>query len=77
MHRRDLLRGGAGLTAALTASRNSFLNALDKAAKSSVNTKAIDRYRSQIGIQLYTLRNQISADVKGTIQAVADAGYYF
>ena len=75
MHRRDLLRGGAGLTAALTASRNSFLNALDKAAKSSVNTKAIDRYRSQIGIQLYTLRNQISADVKGTIQAVADAGY--
>jgi sugar phosphate isomerase/epimerase len=32
-------------------------------------------YRKQIGIQLYTLRNQINDDVKATIKAVADAGY--
>ena len=32
-------------------------------------------YRKNIGIQLYTLRNQIKADTAGTIKAVADAGY--
>ena len=32
-------------------------------------------YRKEIGIQLYTLRNQIKADTAGTIKAVADAGY--
>jgi sugar phosphate isomerase/epimerase len=32
-------------------------------------------YRKNIGIQLYTLRNQIKADLAGTIKAVADAGY--
>ena len=37
--------------------------------------KADNPYRKNIGIQLYTLRNQISADTAGTIKAVADAGY--
>ena len=32
-------------------------------------------YRKNIGIQLYTLRNQIKADTAGTIKAVAAAGY--
>lgn len=32
-------------------------------------------YRKEIGIQLYTLRNEIGKDVKATIKAVADAGY--
>ena len=32
-------------------------------------------YRKEIGIQLYTLRNEIKKDVEGTIKAVADAGY--
>lgn len=32
-------------------------------------------YRNEIGIQLYTLRNEIKKDVTSTIQAVADAGY--
>jgi len=32
-------------------------------------------YRKNIGIQLYTLRNQIKADLAGTIKAVAAAGY--
>jgi sugar phosphate isomerase/epimerase len=32
-------------------------------------------YRKNIGIQLYTLRNQIKEDVSGTMAAVAEAGY--
>ena len=32
-------------------------------------------YRKNIGIQLYTLRKQISKDTVGTVKAVADAGY--
>lgn len=32
-------------------------------------------YRKEIGIQLYTLRNEIKKDVEATIKAVADAGY--
>ena len=34
------------------------------------------RYMKTIGLQLYTLRNQLAQDVPGTIKAVADAGYY-
>lgn len=34
-----------------------------------------DPYRKHIGIQLYTLRNQIGADVAATLKAVAEAGY--
>ncbi len=33
------------------------------------------RYLKTIGLQLYTLRNQLKADVPGTLKAVADAGY--
>lgn len=34
-----------------------------------------NRYRKNIGIQLYTLRNQIAEDPIATLKAVADAGY--
>jgi sugar phosphate isomerase/epimerase len=34
-----------------------------------------NRYRNEIGIQLYTLRNEIKDDVEATLKAVADAGY--
>ncbi|MEM9160492.1 MAG: sugar phosphate isomerase/epimerase [Verrucomicrobiota bacterium] len=34
-----------------------------------------NRYRKEIGIQLYTLRNEIKADVEGTLKSVAAAGY--
>lgn len=36
---------------------------------------AENAFRKQMGIQLYTLRNQIKGDVKATIKAVAEAGY--
>lgn len=34
------------------------------------------RYRKQLGLQLYTLRNQLAEDRAGTIAKVAAAGYY-
>jgi len=34
------------------------------------------RYLKTIGLQLYTLRNQLARDVPRTLKAVADAGYY-
>jgi sugar phosphate isomerase/epimerase len=36
---------------------------------------ASNPYRKNIGIQLYTLRNQLKKDLPGTIKAVAEAGY--
>ena len=35
-----------------------------------------NRFRKEIGLQIYTLRNQLKSDLKGTIKAVADAGFY-
>ncbi|QEF99201.1 Xylose isomerase-like TIM barrel [Stieleria maiorica] len=63
MKRRQFIATGAALTAALA--RPNWLNALEPD----------NRYRKEIGIQLYTLRNEIAADVAGTLKAVADAGY--
>src|SRR6056297_66334 len=34
------------------------------------------RFRKTIGLQLYTLRNQMSSDPHGTLQTVADLGYH-
>ena len=63
MKRRQFLGTAAAATIALAQPRSLF--ALD----------ANNKYRKEIGIQLYTLRNQINDDVKATIKAVADAGY--
>lgn len=63
MKRRQFFATGAALTATL--SQPKWLSALD----------ADNRYRNEIGIQLYTLRNEIGRDVAGTLKAVADAGY--
>ena len=63
MKRRQFIATGAALSAALGQCR--WLSALE----------ADNRYRNQIGIQLYTLRNEIRDDVAGTLKAVADAGY--
>lgn len=63
MKRRQFIASGAALTAAL--SQPHWLSALE----------ADNKYRNEIGIQLYTLRNEIKKDVVGTLKAVADAGY--
>ena len=63
MKRRQFLGTSAALGAAVCNSHVLF--ALDKN----------NAYRNDIGIQLYTLRDQIKKDVAGTIKAVAEAGY--
>ncbi|WP_442510709.1 sugar phosphate isomerase/epimerase family protein [Novipirellula sp. SH528] len=63
MKRRQFLGASVAMTAAALTPR--LVLALDKN----------NIYRKVIGIQLYTLRNQIKDDVAGTLKAVADAGY--
>ncbi|NND98275.1 MAG: sugar phosphate isomerase/epimerase [Pirellulaceae bacterium] len=63
MKRRQFLAASAA--GALVLSRPHQLFALD----------ADNMYRKEIGIQLYTLRNEINEDVAATLKAVADAGY--
>lgn len=64
MKRREFLTAATAASASLIC-RPQFLFAQDDPSP----------YRKQIGIQLYTLRNEIKKDVAGTIKAVADAGY--
>lgn len=63
MHRRDFLR-----TAALAATACA-VTPLARALE------ADNVYRRTIGLQLYTLRNELQKDTPGTIKAVAAAGY--
>ena len=63
MKRRQFLATAAATTAMISRPRSIFA------------LEADNKYRKEIGIQLYTLRNQIKEDVKATIKAVADAGY--
>lgn len=62
MTRRHFLRTS---TATFIASQATPLFALEKD----------NVYRKEIGIQLYTLRNEIEKDTQGTIKTVVDAGY--
>ena len=50
--------------------------ALTSVSRSVLALEANNRYRKQIGLQLYTLRDQIAKDTAGTIKAVVDAGYH-
>jgi sugar phosphate isomerase/epimerase len=65
----------------MTMNRRTFLqtssvSALAAAIAPNLYALAPDNaYRKNIGIQLYTLRDQIKADLAGTIKAVAEAGY--
>ena len=63
MQRSDSFQAtGAGLAAWLT--------------RPAWDLSASSPYLKTLGLQLYTLRNQLAEDVPGTIKAVADAGYY-
>ena len=61
MNRRQFLLSGSGLAGSLTVP--------------SFALEADNLHRNNIGVQLYTLRNQLKADLPGTIKAVAAAGY--
>lgn len=63
MERRTFIRNTLAASLAGSATFNAFALAKN------------NPYRKNIGIQLYTLRKQLSEDVVGTIQAVAKAGY--
>ena len=63
MRRRQFLAASAAAFAIICRPQNLF----------ALDTDNV--YRKEIGIQLYTLRNEIKKDVAGTIKAVADAGY--
>ena len=63
MNRRNFLRTSASATI-LAGSTQSLLALADD-----------NVYRKNIGLQIYTLRNQLRADLKGTLKTVADAGY--
>ncbi len=65
MNRRDFIRTMGVSAAALAFSQPSSLFALD----------AENAYRKNIGIQLYTLRNEIAKDPVSTIKQVAANGY--
>lgn len=63
MNRRNFIRTTAAGTFAMSQTGTLFALEADNA------------YRKNIGIQLYTLRNQISKDAAGTLKKVAEAGY--
>lgn len=63
MNRRNFIRTSA--TASLLAGSAQTLFALNKD----------NVYRKNIGLQIYTLRDQLKADLQGTLKAVAEAGY--
>lgn len=64
MNRRNFLRTSS-LASSVALLPSSSLLALE----------ADNAYRKNIGLQLYTLRNEIAKDVTGTMKAVAAAGY--
>ncbi len=63
MNRRHFLRNTAGTTLALASVQSLF----GQDSKSP--------YVENMGLQLYTLRNEFKKDIPGTIKAVAEAGY--
>jgi len=63
MNRRHFLRNTAGTALALASVQSLF------------GAESISPYVKNMGLQLYTLRDQISADTAGTIRSVAEAGY--
>lgn len=64
MNRRSFLWQSAAATASLFS-----------AHQASAASVAQERYGKKIGLQLYTLRDPLQADLAGTMKAVAEAGY--
>lgn len=65
MKRRHFLQSTAAVAASSAISLPAFAQLADD-----------NKFRKEIGIQLYTLRNQIKEDAGKTIKAVVDAGYH-
>ena len=67
MKRRTFIASAAAATTLSLTLRKSLLAMQEKAAKS--------KYLDTIGLQLWTVRDQMAEDQKATLKAVADAGY--
>lgn len=67
MQRRSFLQ--TSLTASLAA-------ALPRLGFAKSGSDAVAKYRDTIGLQLWTVRNQMKEDLDATLKAVADAGYW-
>lgn len=66
MDRRKFLRSSAAASAILAANPLYFCTPAQKKSAAA-----------EIGLQVYTLRDELKADVKGTLQKVADLGYSY
>ncbi len=66
----------------LTMQRRTFLKTTGAASLAALCSRsawalpADNQYLKTIGLQLYTLRNQLAQNIPNTLKAVADAGYY-
>ena len=67
MQRRSFLK--TSLTASLAA-------AIPRLGFANSGTDALVKYRETIGLQLWTVRNQMKEDLTATLEAVVDAGYW-
>ena len=45
-------------------------------AKNFEHMLAESPYKKEIGLQLYTVRNQLADDFEGTLKAIKEAGYF-
>ncbi|SFB58727.1 Sugar phosphate isomerase/epimerase [Amycolatopsis marina] len=79
MSRRSMLRGAVGAAAAIGAAGalTGGLAGTAQAGTAAANGWSRGRRvpEERIGIQLYTLRNDLQADLEGTLEALADIGY--
>lgn len=66
MQRRTFIKATSGLAAA---------GLVSTLARPLLAIPQDSKYKSTIGLQLYTVRNQMAEDAKATLKAVADAGY--
>jgi sugar phosphate isomerase/epimerase len=74
--RRDFLRvSAAGALGVLAFSEYSCKNATKKAAAAA--PAVVDPRSFNLGLQLYTVRDAMTADVPGTLKLVSDAGYKY
>jgi len=60
----------------MTSTRRDFLGAFAATAAATMKaTSAYGGYLREIGLQLYTVRDQLSADFEGTLREIAGLGY--
>lgn len=76
--RREFLRvSSLGALGAIVLTQNACRNAGKPAGKTKEASNIIDPATVGVGLQLYTIRDAMAADVPGSLKQVADAGYKY